>query len=233
MRINGLITARGGSKGLPGKNIAQAGGRPLIEWSIKAAYESCIDRCFVSTDSEEIAEVCRRAGAEVPFLRPVSLAADDTSHIDVLLHALDWMEAADLFPDYLVLLQPTSPLRLAVDIDSAIDIARSNDADSVISVFDAPVHPYWIKSLDESGRIKDFMKWPSDSGYLRRQTMPPAYAMNGAIYVLKAQNLRERRTYFTDRTFGYVMPRERSLDIDTAWDLKVADLLLANASRAS
>lgn len=230
MRINGLITARGGSKGLPGKNIAQAGGRPLIEWSIKAARESCIERCFVSTDSDEIAEVCRKAGAEVPFLRPAALAADDTPHIDVLLHALDWMETADLLPDYLVLLQPTSPLRLAIDIDSAVDIARNNDADSVISVFDAPVHPYWIRSLDEQGCIRDFMKWPSDSGYLRRQILPPAYAMNGAVYVLKVQTLRERKTYFTDRTFGYVMPRERSLDIDTAWDLKVADLLLSNPS---
>lgn len=233
MLINGLITARGGSKGLPGKNIALAGGRPLVEWSIKAARESCIDRCFVSTDSEEIADFCRKAGAEVPFLRPAALAEDDTPHIDVLLHALDWMEDVDLFPDYLVLLQPTSPLRLAIDIDSAIDIARTNDADSVISVVDAPVHPYWIRSLDEKGHIKDFMKWPSDSGYLRRQILPPAYAMNGAVYVLKAQTLRERKTYFTDRTYGYVMPRERSLDIDTAWDLKVADFLLANASSNS
>lgn len=233
MLIHGLITARGGSKGLPGKNIAYAGGRPLIEWSIKAAYGSCIGRCFVSTDSEEIAEVCRKAGAEVPFLRPAALAADDTPHVDVLLHALDWMEAVDLFPDYLVLLQPTSPLRLAIDIDSAIEIARTNDADSVISVVDSPVHPYWVRSLDEKGRIQDFMKWPIDSGYLRRQILPSAYAMNGAVYVLKAQTFREQRTYFTDRTYGYIMPRERSLDIDTAWDLKVADLLLSNASGTS
>lgn len=227
MRIVGLITARGGSKGLPRKNIAPVGGLPLIEWTIRAARASRIDRCIVSTDNEEIAAVCRAAGAEVPFMRPPELARDDSPHMDVLIHAIDWLDAEGSLPDYLVLLQPTSPLRTGADIDGAIDLAEQKDADSVISVCDAPVHPYWMRSLDDEGRMSDFAKWPTDGGYLQRQKLPPAYAMNGSVYVLKPTVLRERGTYFTDRTFGYVMPKERSLDIDTALDLKIANLFLS------
>jgi len=226
MRFVGLITARGGSKGLPKKNIVPAGGRPLIEWTIKAAQKSILERCIVSTDCAEIAAVCTAAGAEVPFLRPASLALDDTPHIDVMLHALDWLEKDDVLPEFLVLLQPTSPMRRTEDIDAAIQMAVERNADSVISVFPAPVHPYWIRQLDEHGRLSDFMKWPEEGGYMRRQVLPPAYAMNGAIYVLRSQVLRERRTYFTDRTYGYVMSAETSTDVDTPADLLVADLLL-------
>jgi CMP-N-acetylneuraminic acid synthetase len=226
MRFVGLVTARGGSKGVPGKNIAPVGGIPLIEWSIRAARSSRLERCIVSTDSEDIAAVCRSVGAEVPFIRPPELARDDSPHIDVILHALDWLERDTGVPEYLVLLQPTSPFRTGKDIDAAIDIAIKQDADSVISLFQAPVHPYWVRSLDAEGQISDFMKWPTDSGYLQRQILPPAFAMNGAVYVLKSSVLRDRGTYFTERTFGYVMPEDRSLDIDTAWDLKIADLLL-------
>lgn len=229
MKFIGLITARGGSKGLPGKNIAPVGGQPLIAWTIAAARESKMDRCIVSTDSEEIAAVCRAAGGDVPFLRPVALAQDDTPHIEVLLHALDWLDGEGSTPDYLVLLQPTSPLRTAQDINTAMEMALQRYADSVISVCEAPVHPFWVRRIDESGRLKDFMDWPDNSGYLRRQILPPAYAMNGAIYVIRSTILRERKSYFTERTFGYVMPRERSLDVDTAWDLRIAEMALSRA----
>jgi CMP-N,N'-diacetyllegionaminic acid synthase len=229
MRFVGLITARGGSKGLPGKNIASAAGRPLIEWTIRAAMSSCLDRCIVSTDSAEIATVCKSAGAEVPFLRPESLAQDDTPHIDVILHAMEWLEAESGLPEYIVLLQPTSPLRNAEDIDGAVQMTIERQADSVISVFPAPSHPYWMRRLDEDGRMSDFMQWPEKSGYLRRQVLPPAYAMNGAIYILRSESLREKRTYFTDRTYGYLMPAARSLDVDNKIDLQIADLLLRQA----
>ncbi|MFJ9534508.1 cytidylyltransferase domain-containing protein [Herbaspirillum sp. NPDC101396] len=226
MRFVGLITARGGSKGLPGKNTALAGGKPLINWSIEAAQKSLLERTIISTDSEDIAAICRAAGGEVPFMRPAELAQDDTPHIDVILHALDWLESNGDLPEYIVLLQPTSPMRQATDIDGAVRMAVDNDADSVISVFPAPVHPFWIRRLDASGRLEDFMKWPEQSGYLRRQVLPPAYALNGAIYVLRSRTLRENRNYFTDKTFGYVMSEENSTDIDTHADLLVADLLL-------
>lgn len=231
MRFVGLITARGGSKGLPGKNIALAGEKPLIKWTIDAAGKSILDRTIISTDSSEIAIICERAGAEVPFLRPPELAQDDTPHIDVILHALDWLESHGDLPDYIVLLQPTSPLRQAEDIDGAISMAIDNDADSVISVFPAPVHPFWIRRLDGSGRLEDFMTWPEQSGYLRRQILPPAYAFNGAIYVLRSSTLREKRNYFTEKTFGYVMSEENSMDIDTQSDLLIADLLLKQRAR--
>lgn len=230
MKFVGLITARGGSKGVPGKNIAPVAGQPLIAWTIAAARESKMDRCIVSTDSDEIAAVCRVAGGEVPFRRPDALAQDDSPHIDVLLHALDWLDNEGRGPDYLVLLQPTSPLRTGQDIDAAMDLAIQRNADSVISVCDAPVHPFWVRRIDESGRLKDFMDWPDNSGYLRRQILPPAYAMNGAIYVIRSKILRERRSYFTERTYAYVMPRERSLDVDTAWDLQIAEMALARAA---
>ena len=226
MQLVGLITARGGSKGLPKKNIALAGGRPLIEWTIQAARQSCLERCIVSTDCADIAQVCLVAGAEVPFLRPASLSQDDTPHLDVLLHALDWLEADVGLPDYLVLLQPTSPLRNKQDINGAIHLAVERKADSVISVCEAHAHPYWIRRLDDENRLTDFMQWPEQSGYMRRQTLPSAYVMNGAIYVLRSRALRELRTYFTRRTYGYVMPVERSIDVDTPWDLKIANFLL-------
>ncbi len=226
MRFVGLITARGGSKGLPRKNVSLVGGRPLIDWTILAAQESCLDRCIVSTDSPEIASVCRAAGAEVPYLRPEALALDDTPHIDVMLHALDWLEANSGLPEYIVLLQPTSPLRNGEDINGAIRMAIERNADSVISVYPAPVHPFWVRRLDEESHLMDFMKWPEQSGYMRRQVLPPAYALNGAIYVLRSEVLRENKTYFTERTYGYVMPEERSMDIDTPTDALIADLLL-------
>lgn len=230
MRFVGLITARGGSKGLPMKNIASFGGQPPIPWSIQAAKESKLERCIVSTDSRQIADVCRQAGGEVPFLRPVELAGDDTPHIDVLLHALEWLEADSVLPEYLVLLQPTSPLRTAADIDAAIRLTDERDADSVISVCSAPVHPFWMRRLDDDGRLVDFTQIPEKSGYLPRQILPPAYAMNGAIYIVRSRVLLERKTYFTERTYGYVMPRERSIDIDTASDLGIADFLMRQGS---
>ncbi|HWL06584.1 MAG TPA: acylneuraminate cytidylyltransferase family protein [Xanthobacteraceae bacterium] len=227
-RFVGLITARGGSKGLPGKNIANVGGQPLIAWTIKAALGSrYLKRTIVSTDSDEIADVAKQFGAEVPFMRPADLAQDSSPHSDVIRHAILWLEKDEgRMPDYIVLLQPTSPFRTALDIDEACAIAERDDADSVVGVSAQKSHPYWTKTMKANGLLSDFMQLPHHSEYWQRQKLPPAYVINGVIYVIRCSHFMREATYFTNKTFGYVVPPERSLDIDTAWDLKLADLLL-------
>jgi CMP-N-acetylneuraminic acid synthetase len=222
-----LVTARGGSKGIPGKNLVPIGGRPLIAWSIQAARDSAlVRRVIVSTDDEAIAAAARVAGAEVPFKRPAELAQDTSSHISVVLHALDWLEAAEgRLPDYLLLLQPTSPLRTAEDVDAAITLAGQTGAASVVSVCPAHTHPYLAKSVSAAGRLTDFLTIDRRA-YLRRQDLPPAYALNGAIYLTRPATLRQERTFLPADTVPYVMPVERSLDVDTRWDLALLRLLM-------
>jgi CMP-N,N'-diacetyllegionaminic acid synthase len=200
----GLITARGGSKGIPRKNVRPLAGKPLIAWSIEAALASRLSHVVVSTDDEEIAEVSRSHGAEVPFLRPAALAGDTSPHVDVVLHALDWCaDGSGREPEWLMLLQPTAPARTAEDIDAALDLAESSGASAVVSVVETAHHPYIAKRMDEAGRLSDFLE--VDLPYRRRQDFPPCYVLNGAIYV---------------------MPEERSLDVDTPWDFHVADLIV-------
>jgi CMP-N-acetylneuraminic acid synthetase len=221
-----LIPARGGSKGIPKKNIAPVGGRPLIAWSIEAGQ--CArhgGRIVVSTDSEEIAAVARVCGAEVPFLRPAELARDEVPSLDSVLHALQWLESHEQYrPDYLVLLQPTSPLREAGDIDAAIELALARKADAVVSVSPVPCHPYWTKTIGQDGRLEDFMRLPTPVS--RRQELPGVFGLNGAIYLIRPEVLVARRTWYPEPTYAYLMPPERSLDVDTPWDLRLADLII-------
>jgi CMP-N,N'-diacetyllegionaminic acid synthase len=223
--ILALITARGGSKSVPKKNIRLVAGKPLIAWTIEAA-KSCknLDRVVVSTDDEEIAQTAREWGAEVPFTRPPELAQNDSPHIPVVIHAVEWMESHEAIKsDYVLLLQPTSPLRSSQDIDDSIQLALEHDADSVVSVCEAPYHPYLAKNIVD-GRLEDFM--PPPEGYLARQTLPRSFVNNGAIYLVRRDILMERQTLYTDNSYAYVMPAERSLDIDTPWDLHLAQLIL-------
>ncbi|MBI4797690.1 MAG: acylneuraminate cytidylyltransferase family protein [Desulfarculus sp.] len=225
-QVLALITARGGSKGLPRKNLLPLAGRPLIAWSIKAASEAaCRPRVVVSTDDEEIAQAAREWGAEVPFLRPAALAQDDSPHIDVILHAVAWLEQNQGYrPKWVLLLQPTSPLRLARDIDDALALARTRGADSVVGVQEAPSHPYLMHTLDQEGRLRPFL--PTPPGYQRRQDFPDLYALNGAIYLVSRRMLLAKSSLLDQGTLALVMPPERSLDVDTAWDLRLARLVL-------
>jgi CMP-N,N'-diacetyllegionaminic acid synthase len=222
----GIIPARGGSKGIPGKNLKPAAGKPLIAWTIETALAATLlDRVIVSTDSAEIADVARRYGAEVPFIRPADLAQDHTPGIEPVLHAVQWLEENEGYqPDIIVLLQPTSPLRIPEDIDSAIELIQEKRADAIVSVTPAEAHPYWMKQIDDSGRMTDFIKL--DQPIDRRQDLPELYTVNGAIYVARYEVLMQQKTFDTDNTFSLVMPPERSLDIDTPWDLYLADLIL-------
>jgi len=228
----GLITARGGSRGIPQKNVRPVAGQPLIAWTIAAARRArTLTRIILSTDDPAIAEVGRQHGVEVPFLRPAELAGPDSPHVPVALHALDWLAANEGYrPGYLVLLQPTSPLRTAADIDAAVELAVARSASAVVSVEAAPSHPYLTYRVGPTGELEAFV--PCDLGYRRRQDLPPAFALNGAVYVVRCDELRRQRTFLPDGALAYEMPPERSLDVDSPWDLHLADLILRSEGRA-
>lgn len=231
LTVLGIIPARSGSKSIPRKNIAMVAGKPLIAYTIQVALEAkSIDRVVVSTDSEEIAEVARSFGAEVPFLRPAELAQDNTPGIEPILHAVRWLDKhEDYHPDYVMVMQPTSPLRTTHDIDAAVRLARKHSADSLVSVCPVHQHPYWMKQVTDDGRLVDFLSL--DRGYTARQNLPAVHALNGAIYLVRREVLLEQQTFYTDRTYAYVMPPESSIDIDTPWDLYVADLVLKDRAK--
>jgi CMP-N,N'-diacetyllegionaminic acid synthase len=226
MKTLAVIPARGGSKSIPNKNIKIVAGKPLIAWTILETLASPnVDRLIVSTDSPTIAQVGREYGAEVPFLRPVELAQDDTPGIAPILHAARWLRQNEGYePDYVLCLQPTSPFRTSEDIDSAIALAQEKEADSVISVTPVKHHPNWMKHLDDAGKLVDYV--PRGHAVTKRQDLSPLYALNGAIYLIRFQALLQQGTFFVDNTYGYVMPPERSLDIDTPWDLHLAELII-------
>ncbi|MDD4966485.1 acylneuraminate cytidylyltransferase family protein [Halothiobacillus sp.] len=218
-----LIPARGGSKGLPGKNIRPLKGRPLIGWSIEAARASrYVSRIVVSSDDEEILAVARDQGAETPFRRPASLAGDATPGMDVVLHALDQLAGFE----WVVLLQPTSPLRLAADIDAAIEQCLKTNAPACVSVCEAPASPWWMFEVGAECRMRSFL--PAEQRPVRRQDLPDLYALNGAVYVAKTEWLRMSLSFLTEETVAYVMPPARSVDIDTLFDFQLAECLLEN-----
>jgi len=221
----GFIPARAGSKGVPGKNIRPLAGKPLIVHTIQAAKESGIfDRLVVSTDGEEIAGIAREAGAEVPFLRPPELATDEARGIDVLHHALKWFEERGAKFDCVMCLQPTSPLRSAADIVAAVDLLLARNADAIVSVCHAEHHPWWTNVLPEDGCMKDFLKPGIPAN---RQDLPAYYRLNGAIYLARWDFIRNRDSWLGPRTYAYIMPQERSVDIDEEIDFKIAEVLLA------
>jgi CMP-N-acetylneuraminic acid synthetase len=230
MSILALILARGGSKSIPRKNVILVGGKPLIAWSIIAARRVKPSlRVIVSTDDSEIASVSCQWGAETPFIRSSELARDDTPSMDAILHALRWLEEMESYiPDYLVLLQATSPLRSSEDITAAIDLAYERDADAVVSVTPCKEHPYLLKKLDAEGRLFPYVEL--ENPITRRQELPPLFMLNGAIYLAKPEVLINQKSWYTSKTYAYIMPEDRSLDIDSPWQLTLADLVLRNRS---
>ncbi len=223
--ILGIIPARGGSKGLPGKNIKELHGKPLIAWTIEAGLDcELIDELIVNTDSDEIAEVARQHGGRVPFLRPAELAGDTASTIDVLRHTLQWYEERDRRFELVLLLQPTSPLRSAADIQGALRLFRDKKARAVVSVCPVEHHPHWSNQLPEDRCMAGFLR-PQVINKPRQQ-LPKYYGLNGAIYLAAVDFLMAHGSFFGERTYAYVMDRERSVDIDTAMDFQLAELLL-------
>lgn len=225
-RILALVPARGGSKGLPGKNIRPLGGKPLLAWSIEAARQSpYIDRCVLSTDCETIAAAGRAAGAQVPFMRPAELATDTAASMDVFLHAL--AQNGEEF-DLLLVLQPTSPLRTGADIDAALDLYAQRDATAVVSVCPVDHHPWLSNVLPADGCMSTFLRPEVASS--RRQDLPAHYRINGALYLSDVRTLRETRTFYGPRTYALQMPPERSVDIDSLYDFRLAEACLASAN---
>jgi len=223
MEIIALIPARGGSKGIPKKNIKNLRGKPLISYSIGPAKKTkYINKVVVSTEDKEIAEISREYGAEI-IERPKELAKDESSTIDAILHALEVLKAENYNPDIIILLQPTSPLRNAEDIDSAIELFLNSDCESVVSVREVGHSPYWCFEI-EDGYLKSL--FGDEYLRMRRQELEKVYMPNGAIYISTPENLRKYKGFYCLRTIPYIMPPERSIDIDNEIDLMLAELLM-------
>lgn len=222
-RILAVIPARGGSKGVPLKNIRLVAGKPLIAWTIEEARKSkYIDRTILSSDDKEIMAIARQLNCEVPFIRPAELAQDYVNGIEPALHALETLN--EKF-EYFVLLQPTSPLRIVEDIDGCIEKCVSQNAPACVTVTSPDKSPYWMYSLDNQGRLKPIIK--QEDIALLRQQINSVYALNGAVYVAKTEWFMKNRKFVSDETIAYPMPKIRSVDIDTELDLRICDIFLS------
>jgi len=222
--ILAIIPARGGTKGLPRKNIRMLAGKPLIAWTIEEAKKArYIDRLILSSEDNEIIDTAKQLGCEVPFVRPAELAMDETPGILPILHAIDTIN--DKY-DYVVMLQPTSPLRQAIDIDGCIEMCLTQKAPACISVVEPGESPYLMFKIDNNGLTVPI----TDLGFTtaRRQDLPRTYAINGAVYVFNTDWIKKNPVFMTSETRFFIMPRERSWDIDTTLDLKICDFLLSN-----
>lgn len=222
-KILGLIPARGGSKGILRKNLRELGGKPLLAWSIEAAHNSrYLDRVVLSSEDAEIIEAAKNFGCEAPFVRPAELATDNAPGIAPVLHALEMLQAENY--DYIVLLQPTSPLRQAMDIDAAIELCLENNAPTCVSVTQEMHNPWWMFTLDDKKRLLPLLS--KENMPLRRQDAPETYSLNGAVYVARCDYLLEHKSFLGPETIAYAMPPERAIDIDRELDLELAELLL-------
>lgn len=220
-----VIPARGGSKGLPRKNIMDLNGKPLIAWTIEAAKEcSYIDTLIVSTDDDEIADVARKYGADIPFMRPDHLASSTATAADVVHHVLDWAVEKNVSSDILLYLQPTAPARIAEDICGALELLFIKKGNGIISVCEVEESPVWSNTLPPDGSLKDFIH--ASVVNKNRQELPTYYRINGAIYLARQQYFRMQNSFHGKDTFAYIMPQERSIDIDTLLDFRLAQLLL-------
>ena len=224
-KILAIIPARGGSKRLPRKNVLNLANKPLIAWSIESAKNSkYIDKLILSSDDEEIINVAKKFGCEVPFVRPKELAQDETRSIDVVLHTLKTLKENY---DYVILLQPTSPLRTTKDIDKAIEFYFEKEATSVIGVCEMEHSPLWANTLDETMSMENFLDDKYNNS--RSQDLPTFYRINGAFYMSTVDSIVKNETFFVkENIFAFLMSQEHSVDIDTKLDFIVAEVVLKN-----
>ena len=228
MRILGVIPARGGSKGVPRKNIRLLCGKPLLQYTADAAVSSRrLSRVILTTEDEEIAEVGRRIGLEVPFLRPPELAQDDTPMLPVVQHAVRWLEARGDTFDAICLLQPTNPLRRVEDIDHTIELLEQSGADSAVTVLPVPMeyNPHWVYFQDSDGYFRT--STGEADPIARRQDLPPAYHREGSVYVTRREVLMERQSLYGRTLVGHLMDPGRCVNIDTPEDWERAERLLS------
>ncbi|MBI4120010.1 MAG: acylneuraminate cytidylyltransferase family protein [Parcubacteria group bacterium] len=234
LKILGVITARGGSKGIPRKNIKELKGQPLIAYTIKTAQESGIfDRIILSTDDAEIAEVAGRYGVETPFMRPAELAQDGTPHLPVLKHAVEWLrDNQNYLPDAVMLLQPTAPLCQSFHIKETLELLKSSGADSVVSMSEIPGHfsPYWavVEGQDKWAKLLVSSE-PLHQRIPRRQSFPQkTYYHNGAVYLFKTELILHpsQPNFYGDRAAIYPMAEKYSINLDSPEDWHLAELAL-------
>lgn len=235
MTVLGVVTARAGSKGIPGKNTRLLAGKPLIAHTIDAARQSgAFDRLILSSDDEAAAAIAVQHGCEVPFMRPPALAADETPHLPVMQHAVAWLRDHDGYtPDWVMILLPTSPLRQPVHITEAIALAVRSGADSVVSVDELPphFHPMRAVTIDADGWARLFLGGaPVKRRPGRRQDMPPVWIFNGAIYLFRTSVLFDRvePSLYGDRVAAYPMAHPYGLNIDEPGDWEIAERALAS-----
>ncbi|MGD9580234.1 MAG: acylneuraminate cytidylyltransferase family protein [Vampirovibrionia bacterium] len=223
--VHALIPARAGSTRLQGKNIKLLNGKPLIAYTIEQANKSkYLDKVVVSTDSKEIADVSISYNAEVPFLRPSDISDKKALPHSYLTHYYSYLSDNNIeMPDITVLLQPTSPLRLAEDIDKSIELLSEKDCDQVLGVYLSDKKPYWYKTVDDSGYLNDY------ASFTKSDIDKQSYLINGAIYAFKTSCFRDNIGVAASKVYPYIMPQERSVDIDTEIDFELASLLLKRA----
>ena len=225
-KILAIIPARGGTKRLPRKNILNLAGKSLIAWSIEAALDSkYIDSVIVSTDDKEIAKISIEYGAEVPFIRPNELATDEASSVSVVFHAINMLKKKGKEYDYIMLLQPTSPLRTTKNIDESVELLRSSNSEALVSVCEAEHNPLWFNTLPQDSNFSNFLNQSILSK--RSQDLDQYYRLNGAIYLCLIKRLFEEKTLFIkDKIIAYKMSQEQSVDIDNKVDFCLASCLL-------
>ncbi|OAM07260.1 CMP-N-acetlyneuraminic acid synthetase [Acinetobacter baumannii] len=226
-RVTALIPARGGSKRLPRKNVKLLGDKPLIVWSIEVAKTSkYIDRVIVSTDDEEIKQVSEQYGAEVPFLRPEHLSNDQASSFDVIKHAISFLKLNQP-NELIVLLQPTSPLRLVSELDAALEFFIAKKAQGVVSISETEHSPMWSNTLPENGCMSDFIR-PEVQGK-RSQDLPKFFRLNGSIYIYETLCLLEQsKIFFNENVYGFETSLKTAIDIDTDLDFLIAETIMKN-----
>ena len=223
-RFLAIIPARGGSKGIPNKNIMDICGKPLIAYSIEAGKKSkYIDEIIVSTDSEEIKVIAAKYGAVVPFLRPKQLSNDSAKSIDLVLHAIEFYKNINIGFDYIVLLQPTSPLRNFAHVDEAIEKLMESNGTSLVSVRETDENPVLMRTI-ENEKLKEVISFEGPN--LRRQDLPRFYIFNGALYINSNDMLITKKRFIDEDTVPYVMNKESSVDIDTMLDAKLVELII-------
>lgn len=225
-RILAVIPARSGSKRLPGKNIKELAGKPLIQWTIESAI-NCkeVDEIMVSTDDLSIAKLSQQLGVNVPFIRPDYLSQDDSSSMDVVLHSLAYFSEKGQIFDYVVLLQPTSPLRNAKHISEAIALLVSKNGDAIISVCETEHSPLWSNTLKDDCSMESFLSAKIKNK--RSQELPNYYRLNGAIYLVETKRLEKECSFLlSDNTYAYKMDRHSSIDIDEELDFDMAELIM-------
>ena len=230
MKVLGIVTARGGSKGVPMKNVRLLAGKPLLQYTAEAARAAkLLTKTILTTDDKEIAEVGRQCGLEVPFLRPPELARDDTPTLPVLQHAVRFLEDRGEFFDAICLLQPTNPMRQSSDIDACVALLEKTGVDSVVTVLPVPAeyNPHWVYFRNDDGtfRLSTGEKTPIP----RRQLLPPAFHREGSVYVMRRAVLMLKNSLFGDTLAGQLMDPARSVNIDTMEDWAEAEKLLSTS----